>query len=280
MKGDTDEVPRGTGTYGSKSTQIGGGVAAERTTWSSAPGARRRPARGEPGRRRARPTPAASTSPARPSRRSWTELAARRCRRAPRRARGRARLPAAEPDLPVRRARRRRRGRHRDRGTSSCCASSRSTTPAGAQSARRRGPGARRRRHGHRPGALRGGRVRRGGHAVHRPSSPTPSPRRPTSGLGGVEMETPTPMNPLGAKGIGESGTIGATPAVQNAVVDALAPRRAPRGHARQRRARLAARFREAWACGRSRSPSTVPAARPTQSRGSCSRTSSATSSA
>jgi carbon-monoxide dehydrogenase large subunit len=37
-----------------------------------------------------------------------------------------------------------------------------------------------------------------------------------------VEMVTPTPVNPLGAKGIGESGTIGATPAVQNAVVDAL----------------------------------------------------------
>jgi carbon-monoxide dehydrogenase large subunit len=37
-----------------------------------------------------------------------------------------------------------------------------------------------------------------------------------------VAMETPTPINPLGAKGIGESGTIGATPAVQNAVVDAL----------------------------------------------------------
>ena len=35
-------------------------------------------------------------------------------------------------------------------------------------------------------------------------------------------METPTPRNPLGAKGIGESGTIGSTPAVQNAVVDAL----------------------------------------------------------
>jgi len=39
-----------------------------------------------------------------------------------------------------------------------------------------------------------------------------------------VAMETPTPLNELGAKGIGESGTIGATPAVQNAVVDALAP--------------------------------------------------------
>jgi carbon-monoxide dehydrogenase large subunit len=36
------------------------------------------------------------------------------------------------------------------------------------------------------------------------------------------EHETPTPRNPLGAKGIGESGTIGATPAVQNAVCDAV----------------------------------------------------------
>jgi aerobic carbon-monoxide dehydrogenase large subunit len=34
--------------------------------------------------------------------------------------------------------------------------------------------------------------------------------------------ETPTDLNPLGAKGIGESGTIGSTPAVQNAVIDAL----------------------------------------------------------
>lgn len=38
-----------------------------------------------------------------------------------------------------------------------------------------------------------------------------------------LEQETPTPRNPLGAKGIGESGTIGATPAVQNAVIDAVA---------------------------------------------------------
>jgi aerobic carbon-monoxide dehydrogenase large subunit len=34
---------------------------------------------------------------------------------------------------------------------------------------------------------------------------------------------TPTPRNPLGAKGIGEAGTIGSTPAIVNAVVDALA---------------------------------------------------------
>jgi len=37
-----------------------------------------------------------------------------------------------------------------------------------------------------------------------------------------VVMETPTPRNPLGAKGIGEAGTIGATPAVHNAVIDAV----------------------------------------------------------
>jgi carbon-monoxide dehydrogenase large subunit len=34
--------------------------------------------------------------------------------------------------------------------------------------------------------------------------------------------ETPTPHNPLGAKGAGESGTVGATAAAQNAVIDAL----------------------------------------------------------
>lgn len=38
-----------------------------------------------------------------------------------------------------------------------------------------------------------------------------------------LPMETETPLNPLGAKGIGEAGTIGATPAVQNAVIDAVA---------------------------------------------------------
>ena len=38
-----------------------------------------------------------------------------------------------------------------------------------------------------------------------------------------ASMETPTSYNPLGVKGIGEAGTIGATPAVQNAIVDAVA---------------------------------------------------------
>jgi carbon-monoxide dehydrogenase large subunit len=39
-----------------------------------------------------------------------------------------------------------------------------------------------------------------------------------------VHQETPTWVNELGAKGVGESGTVGAIPAVHNAVIDALAP--------------------------------------------------------
>jgi aerobic carbon-monoxide dehydrogenase large subunit len=39
-----------------------------------------------------------------------------------------------------------------------------------------------------------------------------------------LHHDTPSPFNPLGAKGLGEAGTIGLPPAVVNAVVDALAP--------------------------------------------------------
>ena len=43
--------------------------------------------------------------------------------------------------------------------------------------------------------------------------------------------ETPTKVNPLGVKGIGETGTIASTPAVYNAVMDALAPLRVAQIH-------------------------------------------------
>ena len=36
------------------------------------------------------------------------------------------------------------------------------------------------------------------------------------------ETVTPTPVNPLGAKGVGEAGTLGSTPSMVGAVVDAL----------------------------------------------------------
>ena len=38
------------------------------------------------------------------------------------------------------------------------------------------------------------------------------------------ETVTPSPLNPLGVKGLGESGTVVATPAIHSAVLDALAP--------------------------------------------------------
>jgi carbon-monoxide dehydrogenase large subunit len=37
-------------------------------------------------------------------------------------------------------------------------------------------------------------------------------------------QETPSPTNPIGVKGIGESGAIGAPPTIVHAVLDALAP--------------------------------------------------------
>jgi carbon-monoxide dehydrogenase large subunit len=39
-----------------------------------------------------------------------------------------------------------------------------------------------------------------------------------------THTNTPTPLNELGIKGIGEAATIGSTPAVANAVIDALSP--------------------------------------------------------
>ena len=48
-----------------------------------------------------------------------------------------------------------------------------------------------------------------------------------TDSLPSFELDrtvTPSPTNPLGVKGVGETGTIASTPAVVNAVMDALSP--------------------------------------------------------
>jgi carbon-monoxide dehydrogenase large subunit len=39
-----------------------------------------------------------------------------------------------------------------------------------------------------------------------------------------TDESTPCKINPLGAKGVGELGTVGGTPTVMNAVIDALRP--------------------------------------------------------
>ena len=94
----------------------------------------------------------------------------------------------------------------------------------GDQPAAGGGPAARRHRPGRGAGALRGGHLRRRRQPADRDFadyaflSPTEVPSFELA-----DMATPTSYNPLGAKGIGEAGTIGATPAVQNAVIDAVA---------------------------------------------------------
>ena len=55
-----------------------------------------------------------------------------------------------------------------------------------------------------------------------------------------ADMATPTTYNPLGVKGIGEAGSIGATPAVQNAIIDAVA-------HLGVRHINLPATSRRVW---------------------------------
>ena len=77
---------------------------------------------------------------------------------------------------------------------------------------------------GHRGGALRGGRVRRGRQPARRRRSPRTSCRRRPScrRSSSTAPRAEAPTNPLGAKGVGETGTIAAAPAVINAVVDAL----------------------------------------------------------
>ena len=88
-------------------------------------------------------------------------------------------------------------------------------------------PARRRRGAGHRPGAVRADRLRPGSRPAASPrASWTTRCRAPTSCRDfRTEFDTSMPCltNPLGVKGVGELGTIGATPAVVNAVVDALA---------------------------------------------------------
>ena len=88
----------------------------------------------------------------------------------------------------------------------------------------RRRPGPRRRHPRPRPGPLGRGRLRRRRQPSHVDAGRLPGARglrravvRPSG-----TPSRPSPTNQLGVKGIGEAGTIGAAPAVINAVVDAL----------------------------------------------------------
>ena len=228
--GDTDFVPEGAVTGGSRSVQIGG-VAIDKAAVAlvgAGRAARGRPARGGAGRRRARH----GDGPLPRGRHAGGEPHVGRARRGRRRRRGRdvvrpggvrarggrrtfpfgAHVAVVEVDTETGRSRLVRLVGVDDAG--------RILNPLLAEGQVHGGMA-----QGIGAGAVRGDRLRRGRQPAHdelrrlRVRRPPPSCRRSSSWT----METPTHENPLGAKGIGESGTIGATPAVQNAVVDALA---------------------------------------------------------
>ena len=230
---DTAEVPRGTGTVASRSLQIGGSAvwtaANEVLDTGAAPGGQpagsryRRHRRGS-GRAGPRGRAGADGVVGRAGRGRGRRRPARR-RRAGRPGRG-DRLRPGRGQLPVRRPRigGGDRLRHR-RGEGPAPHRGRRLRPH-PQPGARGGPSARRGRHWNLAGTLRG----------RRPTTPTGTPAIRTSPTNAIpaaselprietaHTETPTPLNPLGAKGVGESGTIGSTPAVQSAVLDALAP--------------------------------------------------------
>ena len=151
---------------------------------------------------------------ARPARRRRADARLRRHLRP-----GQLLVPARHPPV-------RGRGRHRDRVRQDPLVRRRRRRRQGRQPADRRGPGARRPRPGHRAGAVRGGGLRRRRQPDRPPRWPTTWCRRradlPTFTTD--RTETPATTNPLGVKGVGEAGTIASTPAVVNAIVDALRP--------------------------------------------------------
>jgi carbon-monoxide dehydrogenase large subunit len=226
LHSDTGAVRQGEGTYGSRSLQVGGTAVFETAT-TVLERARRLAAHEleasvedvtvlEDGRVGVVGAPERSLT--------WAELATIAtdppgCRRAWSRPRGRdAVLPRAY--IPVRRPRRGRRGRPGH--------GRRSSPPARLGGRLRRSePGARAGQvHGgpaDRPGAVRRVELDEWGTpvttslATYAMPAATELPAFETS-----HTQTPTTVNPLGVKGIGESATIGSTPAVVNAVVDAL----------------------------------------------------------
>ena len=252
-EGDTDTAPYGLGTYASRSTPTAGAAAADGGAQDPRQGAedRRAPARGA-----ARTTSSGSRrqvlrSRARPSRsKTIQEIAFAAYTNHPQGMeagpRGGELLRSAEPDLPLRQLhlRGRHRPRHR-RGQGPPLRGGRRLRQH-HQPDDRRGPDPRRPDDG--PGARRcfeeisydeNGNIQR--RQLHGLPACRPRWRRPNWETD--KTVTPSPHHPFGAKGVGESATVGAPPAIANAVVDALcAPRRARTSTSRSRRRR----------CGRS----------------------------
>ena len=133
-------------------------------------------------------------------------------------------LRPAEPDLPVRQLHLRRRHRQGHGAGPRPPLRRRRRLRQHHQPDDRGRPDPRRPEHGPRPGAVRADHLRRArqqpGRHVHGLPASRPRSRSPAWEIG--KTITPSPHHPIGAKGVGESATVGAPPAIANAVVDAL----------------------------------------------------------
>ena len=229
QEGDTDNTPYGLGTYASRSTPVvrcrdRDGLAPDPRQGAED---RRAPARGIRGRPRVGQGPLQRQGRARqvdddPGHR------VRRLHQRPRRdggrARGRLLLRPAEHDVPVRDVRGGRGDRPRHGRLEGPARRRRRRLRRADQPDDRRGPdhgrphrGLRDRRHG-------ADHVRRGRqlHRLQLHGLPAPD-RLGDAVVRAGETVTPSPHHPIGAKGIGESATVGSPAAYVNAVVDALA---------------------------------------------------------
>ena len=232
VHGDTDQTPFGLGTYGSRSTPVSGAAAAlvarkvrdkAKIIASGMLEASVADLEWEKGSFHVKGDPSASVT--------IQDIAMR--------AHGAGDLPEGieggldaqicyNPEnltYPVRRVLLRRRHRPGHRGGQGAPVPGRRRLRHPHQPDDHRGPGARRHRRRHRHGADGDHRVRRGGQLPRWLADGLPHPTAmevPHFETG--HTVTPSPHHPIGAKGVGESATVGSPPAVVNAVVDALAP--------------------------------------------------------
>ena len=231
LHGDTQVAHKGLDTYGSRSLVIGGEAivrAVDKVIEKAKPIAahlleaqrRRRGVRRRPVQRAGhRPGHDASRrSPSRRSRRTTTRtgIGARHRRGGD--------VRPGQLQLPPRHAPVRHGGRHRDRRGEDAEVRLLRRHRQHHEPADRRGAGARRRDPGHRAGALGGGGVRRR-RARWCPGRSWTTCCPPSADTISYEVDhttSPSLTNSLGAKGVGEAGTIASTPAVVNAVVDAI----------------------------------------------------------
>ena len=145
---------------------------------------------------------------------------ARRCRTEPRFG---GHLRPGELLVPARHASVRGGGRHRNRAGADSLLRMRRRRRARDQPVDRGGTGSRWACPGHRTGPVRGGRARRSGTLLSASFAEYLVPSAvdlPSFTTG--RTESPATGNPLGVKGVGEAGTIASTPAVVNAVLDAV----------------------------------------------------------